>query len=192
VLANAALSVLSTQGPGGFTHRNVDAEAGLPPGSVNYYAPTRARLWELALTELFEQDFAVAAQWFRSPPTGASSEKAELVDRMAGFTMAMTTGPARARVIARHHLLGQAQHDQTLREAFDIRRDQFMGFATNYIRGVNPRASQADVEAAVTLLDGFMTRQVIIGRHALTEPEIRRAFEAFVRTPEHATEWGFR
>lgn len=188
VLARAALTVLSIHGPGGFTHRNVDDAAGLPQGSVNYYAPTRARLWDLALNELFDQDFAVAAEWFTLEPTGAAPERGEIVDRMVGFIDAMTTGEAHARVVARHHLLGQAQHDQNLREAFDIRREHFMAFATHYIQRANPRASLAVVEAAVTLLDGFMTRQVIIGRSALPRPVIREAFEAFVREPEPVTD----
>ncbi|MFE7746378.1 TetR/AcrR family transcriptional regulator [Nocardia sp. NPDC057455] len=188
VLADAALKVLSTHGPSGFTHRNVDDAAGLPHGSVNYYAPTRARLWDLALNELFDQDFAVAAEWFNLESTDTVPGRSELVDRMVGFIAAMTTGEARARVVARHHLLGQAQHDQSLREAFDIRREGFMAFATHYIQRVNPGASLAVVEAAVTLLDGFMTRQVIIGRSALPKPVLREAFEVFVRESEPAAE----
>ncbi|MBF6171037.1 TetR/AcrR family transcriptional regulator [Nocardia blacklockiae] len=180
VLADAALRVLSTHGPGRFTHRSVDEAAGLPRGSVNYYAPTRARLWELALTELFEQDFDLAVRWFGPPAPGTVRGSDEIADTMTKFVTAMTTGPAKARAVARHHLLGQAQHDASLREAFDLARESFMDLATASVRAVHPHARPADVEAVVTLLDGLMTRQVIIGRHALPEPMIRQIVDTLV------------
>ncbi|NED63564.1 TetR family transcriptional regulator, partial [Streptomyces sp. SID10244] len=60
----AALTVISTGGLRALTHRSVDEAAGLPAGSVNYYAPTRAKLEALALTEAYEQMYAIAIRTF--------------------------------------------------------------------------------------------------------------------------------
>ena len=39
-----AVEIIATQGLHALTHRTVDETAGYPPGSINYYAPTRSRL----------------------------------------------------------------------------------------------------------------------------------------------------
>jgi DNA-binding transcriptional regulator YbjK len=180
-LAAAALTVLGDHGPRGFSHRAVDAAAGLPPGSVNYYAPTRARLFRLALEALFAQDFAVAAQWFTPADAQPTLTAEEGIDRMLGFLAAMTTPAARGRVVARHHLLGEAQHDPELRAVFDTHRGQFTELANRYMSSTSGiEATAGAVEAIVALLDGFIARQVLVGSTRLAETVLRAALEAVV------------
>lgn len=61
LIAKTALTVLATRGARGLTHRAVDQEAGLPPGSTSYYCRTRAKLIEAAAEHLFESNARDAA-----------------------------------------------------------------------------------------------------------------------------------
>ncbi|GGQ00066.1 TetR/AcrR family transcriptional regulator [Streptosporangium pseudovulgare] len=59
VVAEAAITLLAERGMRGLTHRAVDEEAGLPPGSTSNLARTRSALLELALERLAEIEGAV-------------------------------------------------------------------------------------------------------------------------------------
>jgi DNA-binding transcriptional regulator YbjK len=61
-VGDAAIAVLAEQGARGLTHRAVDAEAGLPPGTTSNYARTREALLTLTLTRIAELEAADAVE----------------------------------------------------------------------------------------------------------------------------------
>jgi AcrR family transcriptional regulator len=61
-VGDAAIAVLAEQGARGLTHRAVDAEAGLPPGTTSNYARTREALLTLTLTRIAEFEAADAVE----------------------------------------------------------------------------------------------------------------------------------
>jgi AcrR family transcriptional regulator len=61
-VGDAAIAVLAEQGARGLTHRAVDAEAGLPPGTTSNYARTREALLTLTLTRIAELEAADAIE----------------------------------------------------------------------------------------------------------------------------------
>ena len=59
-IADAAIHLVATRGLRGLTHRAVDAEAGLPPGSTSYYLSTRKALLTACLDRMLAQDASAA------------------------------------------------------------------------------------------------------------------------------------
>jgi DNA-binding transcriptional regulator YbjK len=57
-IADAAIRLVATQGLRGLTHRAVDAEAGLSPGSTSYYLRTRDALLSACVARMLERDLA--------------------------------------------------------------------------------------------------------------------------------------
>ncbi|TWD80122.1 TetR family transcriptional regulator [Kribbella amoyensis] len=57
-IADAAIHLVATRGLRGLTHRAVDAEAGLPPGSTSYYLRTRSALLTACVNRMLERDLA--------------------------------------------------------------------------------------------------------------------------------------
>ncbi|HEY0694282.1 MAG TPA: TetR family transcriptional regulator, partial [Kribbella sp.] len=65
-IADAAIRLVATRGLRGLTHRAVDAEAGLPPGSTSYYLRTRDALLTACVNRMLDHDAAAVGQM---PPT---------------------------------------------------------------------------------------------------------------------------
>lgn len=163
--------MLGEQGPRGLTHRAVDAAANLAPGAVNYHAPTRRRLLEMALDELFAQDMAVAARHFHpAAPT--------LADIATDFVLELSHPDARFRVVARHHLLAEARADPALRGRFDTQRAAFVRLVRDRAADGGHPLDPAAAELCVILIDGLVHRQVFFDDSALSHNEIR----ALIRT----------
>ncbi|MFC8047024.1 TetR/AcrR family transcriptional regulator [Nocardia sp. NPDC057353] len=167
-IAEAALRVLGEQGPRKLTHRNVDAAAELPPGSVNYHAPSRLRLLQMVADELFAEDMQIAARHFWEPHPRA------LLTVAVAVISEMTAPEARYRVLARHHLLAEARTDEELRRHFDDARAAFVSLVGQGLADAGLEASTAAAELCVIALEGVVDRQVFFPGTALTEPEIRR------------------
>lgn len=63
LIAEAATTVIARDGLRALTHRAIDREAALPPGSTSYYAPTRLSLIELVARRLADRT-AADLRWF--------------------------------------------------------------------------------------------------------------------------------
>jgi DNA-binding transcriptional regulator YbjK len=61
-IADAAIHLVASRGLRGLTHRAVDAEAGLPPGSTSYYLRTRAALLTACVNRMLERDLTRAME----------------------------------------------------------------------------------------------------------------------------------
>jgi AcrR family transcriptional regulator len=134
-VGDAAIAVLAEQGARGLTHRAVDAEAGLPPGTTSNYARTREALLTLTLTRIAELDAADAVEagaaelsepgYSRSGLSGSGISATGV--SMAGLAGLLATvldrwindPEAQRRVVARFELALEATRRPGLRAFYD-------------------------------------------------------------------------
>ena len=161
----AAVVVLAEKGPRGFTHRAVDAQAGLGQGAVNYHAPSRSKLLSLALEEVFRRDVETVVRYFAledwSPGT--------VVAALTGFVREMTTGDNRLRVVARHHLRGESMVSPDIKAAFDEQQARFVQTVMEGFAASGNPIGVARAELFRIAVDGLMSRQVLFGATPLSD-----------------------
>jgi AcrR family transcriptional regulator len=134
-VGDAAIAVLAEQGARGLTHRAVDAEAGLPPGTTSNYARTREALLTLTLTRIAELEAADAVEagaaelsepgYSRSGLSGSGISATGV--SMAGLAGLLATvldrwindPEAQRRVVARFELALEATRRPGLRAFYD-------------------------------------------------------------------------
>lgn len=93
LLADAAIEVLAVHGARGLTHRAVDAEAAVPPGTTSRYFRTREALVVAVVDRAAELQYAeMAAAADRLGPVGPARLGDELVAMVRG---ALTAHPSR-------------------------------------------------------------------------------------------------
>ena len=177
LIAAAAVQVLAERGPRGFTHRAVDQATGLGAGAVNYHAPDRATLLSLALDEVFRRDLEVAGRHFALD----SWHHEAVVDAVVGFVRDMCSDEHRARVVARHHLLGEGLVRPELKAAFDAQLAAFVGLVSSKMSEAGYPATVASAELFAMSVDGLLTRQVVIGVEPLADEEIPRIVSIIAR-----------
>lgn len=175
-MAAAAVAVLAEQGLRGLTHRAVDAAAGLRSGAVNYHAPNRTALLTMALEEVFVRDMETAAKHFSLE---VWSQKA-VVDAVVGFVTDMCSDSNRPRVIARHHLQGEALTHSTLRAAFDVQLAAFVQLVRDGFFAAGIESTTASAELFALSVDGILRRQVMIGTQPLDDSDVRALAEIVV------------
>jgi DNA-binding transcriptional regulator YbjK len=166
-IADAAIHLVATRGLRGLTHRAVDAEAGLPPGSTSYYLRTRNALLTACVNRMLARDMSAV------PPTTADVEPLELL-------IEMVAGLARDRpddLIARYELSLEASRQPELRAAIDQGGRQLRAILAQALEGLDiPNAEEAAWPAAA-MMDGLMYDRVA-GVGTSLSPE---AFETAVR-----------
>jgi DNA-binding transcriptional regulator YbjK len=166
-IADAAIHLVATRGLRGLTHRAVDAEAGLPPGSTSYYLRTRSALLTACVNRMLARDISAA------PPITARAEPLELL-------IEMVVGLARDRpddLIARYELSLEASRQPELRAAIDQGGRQLRAILAQALEGLGiPNAEEAAWPAAA-MMDGLMYDRVA-GAGTSLSPE---AFETAVR-----------
>lgn len=177
VIAEAAVRVLAERGPRGFTHRAVDEAVGLGAGAVNYHAPNRGALLSLALEEVFRGDLEVAVRHFSL----TDWSEPHVVDAIVGFVTQMCDEPHRARVVARHHLLGEGLYRPELKVVFDGQRAAFVALVVHGLTASGRPATVASAELLAMSIDSLLARQVIIGTEPLAVEEITRIAQLITR-----------
>ncbi len=129
-VGDAAIAVLAGQGARGLTHRAVDAEAGIPPGTTSNYARTREALLTLTLTRIAELETADALEagaaelsepgYSGSGVSGSGVSVAGLAGLLAAVLDRWINDPgARRRVLARFELALEATRRPGLRAFYD-------------------------------------------------------------------------
>jgi AcrR family transcriptional regulator len=165
-IADAAIHLVATRGLRGLTHRAVDAEAGLPPGSTSYYLRTRSALLTACVNRMLARDLSA------SPPLGAGSPLDLLIQ--------MAVNLARDRpddLIARYELSLEASRQPELRTAIDEGGRQLRTMLARVLGGLGvPNPSEAAWPVAA-MLDGLMYDRVAGVGVTLSQEE----FEAGVR-----------
>ena len=178
-IADAAIHLVATRGLRGLTHRAVDAEAGLPPGSTSYYLRTRNALLTACVNRMLTRDVGGM-----STPDGLDVPPLELM-------VGMTVGLARDRpddLIARYELSLEASRQPELRAAINEGGRQLRVLLAQLLDGLGvPDPSEAAWPVAA-MMDGLLYDRVA-GAGATLSPE---AFEAGVRRSVTALIEGLR
>ncbi|CCH28870.1 TetR family transcriptional regulator [Actinosynnema sp. NPDC047251] len=163
LIADTAIDLVATRGMRGLTHRAVDAEAGLPPGSTSAYYRTRKALIEAVVARLAALDLEEAA----TADLPGTPDPALLAPAMAAvLDHWMTT--ARNRTLARYACMLEATHHPELRSILNHGTE-----ARSRARQLLERAGIPDPDrkgrALVAYLDGLLFDR-LVGAGALHAP----------------------
>ncbi|WP_405062676.1 TetR family transcriptional regulator C-terminal domain-containing protein [Kribbella sp. NBC_01505] len=170
-IADAAIRLVATRGLRGLTHRAVDGEAGLPPGSTSYYLRTRSALLTACLDRLLARDLETATPTQDQSPT-------ELV-------AAMVVGLAAERpdgLIARYELSLEASRQPELRAAIDAGGRQLRERLGQLLAGLGVPDPERAAWPLAAMLDGLLYDRVAGTGSTLSEADyedgVRRAVGA--------------
>ena len=178
-IADAAIHLVATRGLRGLTHRAVDAEAGLPPGSTSYYLRTRNALLTACVNRMLTRDVGGM-----STPDGLDVPPLELM-------VGMTVGLARDRpddLIARYELSLEASRQPELRAAINEGGRQLRVLLAQLLDGLGVADPSGAAWPVAAMMDGLLYDRVA-GAGATLSPE---AFEAGVRRSVTALIEGLR
>lgn len=165
----------------GLTHRAVDQAAGLPSGSVNYYHPSRAALLEAAVEALVAQDEAVVAAAQRR--TGLPTDDPERAAKgLADYVAALSGAKVRPLIRARAELLTEAQRRPDVATRLRASRTAELAFATSVLQGLGRSDAAKQADALVTVLEGLVQRQVLVGPRPLPRPQVERVITAVLQS----------
>lgn len=159
--ARATLEVVSTRGLHGLTHRSVDEAAGLPAGSVNYYAPTRSKLLLLALEAAHGLMWNIAMRSFGPMLAGEDASPDLVLDCTTDFVIAMCT-EGEVFVKAHFAILVEAQFDDDLRELMLRNRSAFIDFTEPFVSRYEPNRPERTAELVVALMEGLIQQQSLV------------------------------
>lgn len=171
-IADAAIRLVATRGLRGLTHRAVDTEAGLPPGSTSYYLRTRNALLTACVRRMLTRDVTAM------PPPGA--DPIELM-------VAMTARLARDRpddVVARYELSLEASRRPELRAAIDEGGRQLRTMLAQLLAGIGVPDPEEVAWPVAAMLDGLMYDRVAGTGSTLSleafEDAVRRSVTALI------------
>ncbi|MEU4392027.1 TetR family transcriptional regulator C-terminal domain-containing protein [Kribbella sp. NPDC023855] len=180
-IADAAIHLVATRGLRGLTHRAVDEEAGLPPGSTSYYLRTRDALLSACVDRMLERDLARGSAGTARPP-GLDLEE---------FLVNMLLQLVRDRpddLVARYELSLEASRRPDLRNAIIEGGRRLRENLATFLAALDvPDPDQAAWPVAA-LMDGLMYDRVAGAGSSLSE----EAFEHAVRTSLSAMLTGLR
>jgi len=164
-IADAAIHLVATRGLRGLTHRAVDAEAGLPPGSTSYYLRTRKALLDACVRRMLARDLTAQA----SPDAG-------LEELLVGMVLDLVHNRT-DDLVARYELSLEASRQPELREAIVQGGRQLRDGLTGLLEALGiPDAEEAAWPVAA-MLDGLMYDRVA-GAGTTMSPS---AYESAVR-----------
>lgn len=178
--AGAALSVLAAQGSRGLTHRAVDTEAGLPPGSTSNYFRTRSSLLEAALHRHIELDLPPAELVEQLDEAELSQEQAR--DLLFAALSRVIDREARPMIAARYELMLEATRREELRGIYNRSRERVLGLTELMLRASGCEAPVEHAEQMVILFDGIALDQLLESDRALDADGVRRALDRFLES----------
>lgn len=112
VLLEAALTLLAEGGARRLTHRGVDRQAELPPGSTSNVFRTRAALIEAILQYLTQREqHNLSLLLAADPESETTAIDADLITRLGAGMIIEALGPSLRYTLARRALLLEARHD---------------------------------------------------------------------------------
>jgi AcrR family transcriptional regulator len=173
-IADAAIHLVATRGLRGLTHRAVDAETGLPPGSTSYYLRTRNALLSACVNRMLERD----AQALPPATPAPSGHPAPGGHRAEELLVQLVTGLVRDRPddqVARYELSLEASRQPDLREAI-IRggRRLRLGLA-GLLAGLGVPDPEAAAWPVAAMMDGLMYDRVAGAGTTLSPDEFETA-----------------
>ena len=176
-IADAAIHLVATRGLRGLTHRAVDAEAGLPPGSTSYYLRTRSALLTACVNRMLTRDLTA------QPTPGAAglgpdraATDADPVDLLVGMVVDLVRDRP-DDLVARYELSLEASRQPELREAIIQGGRQLREGLAGMLAALGIADAEAAAWPAAAMMDGLMYDRVA-GAGTTLSPD---AFEAAVR-----------
>jgi DNA-binding transcriptional regulator YbjK len=159
------MALLGTVGAKGLTHRAVDVQAGLPPGSTSFYCRTRQDLLTLTLQRhaaLDLQDLEADAARMASRGFTHAMFLEVLMARLAVWM-----SPARRpRLVARFQLVLMAAGDPALAETMAAQRMHFQQATEAGLMRLGIRDAAQRAPMLVATVDGILLDHI----HAGTKP----------------------
>ena len=174
------MSVLAAQGSRGLTHRAVDTEAGLPPGSTSNYFRTRSSLLEAALHRHIELDLPPAELVEQLDEAELSQEQAR--DLLFAALSRVIDREARPMIAARYELMLEATRREELRGIYNRSRERVLGLTELMLRASGCEAPVEHAEQMVILFDGIALDQLLESDRALDADGVRRALDRFLES----------
>lgn len=171
-IADAAIHLIATRGLRGLTHRAVDAEVGLPPGSTSYYLRTRQALLTACLDRLMVLDEAAMLPVTSERPAFGAS----IADELVGVVIAIARDRPESQV-ARYELAHEATRNPELWVVLDRHARRLRTALAQLLHHLGiPDAQQAAWPVAA-MLDGVLRDRVAGLSGTLSEAD----YEASVR-----------
>ncbi len=178
--AGAALSVLAANGSRGLTHRAVDNEAGLPPGSTSNYFRTRSALLEAALHRHIELDLPPASLVEQIGEEELSHEQAR---GLLNAALARVIDPAaRPMIAARYELVLEATRREELRREYARARERVLGLTELVLRASGCEQPTEHAEQMAIMFDGIALDQLLDSERALDSEGVERALDRLLET----------
>lgn len=178
--ASAALSVLAAQGSRGLTHRAVDTEAGLPPGSTSNYFRTRSSLLEAALHRHIELDLPPAELVEQLDEAGLTEQQAR--DLLFAALARVIDHEARPMIAARYELMLEATRREELRDIYNRSRERVLGLTEMMLQARGCETPAEHAEQMVILFDGIALDQLLESDRALDRQGIERTLDRFLQS----------
>lgn len=150
VIADAAIHLVATRGLKGLTHRAVDAEAGLPPGSTSYYLRTRDALLGACVGRMLERDLAGQT----AVPAGIST-----VDLLLGLVLDLTNN-RREDLLARYEMSLEANRQPAFRAVLIEGGSQLRAGLAELLKADGVPNAEAVAWPVAAMLDGLMYDRV--------------------------------
>ncbi|MFE9634685.1 TetR/AcrR family transcriptional regulator [Streptomyces sp. NPDC006463] len=173
VLADAAIEVLAEAGMRGLTHRAVDREAGLPPGTTSAYYRTRAALLTGLVLRLVARDQAELHTAGEGMPTFRTP--AELTDAFEFLTVLRLTGEGRRRSLARYACMVESVRDPELREILVPRANAGRDAVRAFLAAHGVTDLDARTHTLLACVEGLVLEHLLTGT-----PVPREALEGLV------------
>ena len=176
-IADAAIHLVATRGLRGLTHRAVDAEAGLPPGSTSYYLRTRSALLTACVNRMLTRDLtAQPTPGAAGPAPDRAATDADPVDLLVGMVVDLVRDRP-DDLVARYELSLEASRQPELREAIVQGGRQLREGLAGMLAAIGIADAEAAAWPAAAMMDGLMYDRVA-GVGTTLSPD---AFEAAVR-----------
>lgn len=172
-VADAALSVIGTQGSRGLTHQAVDRAAGVPAGTTSNYFRTRAALLAGVVGHLEDLDRATlqalpdigdGPQSAVSGPADAAPahgtpDAATLAAALSSY-IAESTGPQRDRTRARYELVLAGVSDPQLAEPVTAARNALADWGARWLAAAGSARPREHAVALLHLVDGMILHEL--------------------------------
>lgn len=154
-IADAAIHLVATRGLRGLTHRAVDTEAGLPPGSTSYYLRTRAALLTACVNRMLARDLAAQPGTTDASPPPAD----DLAELIVGMVLRLVRERADDQV-ARYELSLEASRQPELRDAIDQGGRQLRETLAGMLTALGIPDAERVAWPVAAMLDGLLYDRV--------------------------------
>jgi DNA-binding transcriptional regulator YbjK len=172
-IADAAIHLVATRGLRGLTHRAVDTEAGLPPGSTSYYLRTRKALLDACVGRMLARDLTAQP----------SSSNAGLEEMVVGMVLDLVRDRT-DDLVARYELSLEASRQPELREAIIQGGRQLRDGLTGVLEALGIPDPEEAAWPVAAMLDGLMYDRVAGAGMTMSpdayESAVRRAVDALL------------